>query len=103
MASTSTAHNTQQLPSLDDVHRYVMEVASEYAGLPQTPSGFIGSPCPTSRYLGEETITAGPESETAVPVIFRCEWGPSAQLHHSLVWLKPSVDVKALALRLARF
>ena len=102
MASPSTADNAQQHPSLDDVHRYVMKVAVEYDDLPQTPSGFIGPPCPTSRYLGEKTITAGPENKTAVPVMFRCEWGPSAQSRHALVWLKPSVEVKALALRLCQ-
>ena len=68
----------------------------------QTPSGFIGPPTPTSRYMGEEIFAGGAVDETAVPVIFRCAWGPSAQSRHVLVWMKPSVDVPALALRLCQ-
>lgn len=102
MASSSTAVVVIQHPSLDDLHRHVMEVAAEDVDVTQNPSGFIGPPSPTSRYLGEEVFAGGAVDETAVPVMFRCAWGPSRQSRHVLVWLKPSVDVTALAFRLCR-
>ena len=79
-----------------------MDVAANRVGVPAMPAAFIGPARPTSAYLGEVTMIAGPENETAVRVMFRCVWGPRAPSRHVLVWLKPSVSEEALALRLCQ-
>lgn len=79
-----------------------MEVAANRVGIPAIPSAFIGPARPTSTFLGEETIVVGPVTETAVPIMFRCVWGPGSPSRHVLVRMKPSVSEEALALRLCQ-
>lgn len=104
MVSSSTALSSGQhpLPDLGDLHHFVMGVAANHVDIPKIPSAFIGPARPTSTYLGEETVLAGPSSETAVPIMFRCVWGPGNHSRHVLVRMKPSVSEQALGLRLCQ-
>ncbi|KAL9065711.1 MAG: hypothetical protein Q9161_008046 [Pseudevernia consocians] len=79
-----------------------MDVAANRVGIPAIPSAFIGPARPTSTFLGQETIVAGPVSETAVPIMFRCVRGPGSPSRHVLVMMKPSVSEEALALHLCQ-
>lgn len=102
MAAACGASSSGQQSSLGDLHRFVMDVAANRVGIPALPSGFIGPARPTSTFLGEETILAGPASEPTVQIMFRCTWGPSTQSRHVLITMNPSMSEQALALSLCQ-
>lgn len=88
--------------SLGDLHRFVMDLAANHVRIPATPMAFSGPDRPISTYLGEETIEAGPISEAAIQIMFRCVRGLGIPSCHVLVRMKPSLSEEVLALRLCQ-
>ena len=79
-----------------------MDLAASDVGIPATPKALSGPDRPTSTYLGDETIEAGPTSETAIQIMFRCVRGRGIPSCHVLVRMKPSLSEEVLALRLCQ-
>ena len=96
MPPSSTNPTDAQYPlSLDELHRYVRQEASNRAG-----PGSIPPNSPSSIFIGQRRLKGGLDGDPTARVMFRCVWPPNSVSRHVIIHMKPSVPEGTLALKL---